>query len=196
MKTHANVTEEEFERLLAWLGHTRDTAADRYESIRQGLITVFVNRRCLDAEDLADETINRVAKRLKDLGDKYQGNPERYFYGVAKKIFLEYTRQKRLLVVPSLPQNAPDEETEAYHDCLDECLERLTVENRNLILNYYGEKERRTIGWRKRLREGMVINAGALRARTFRIRAKLEICVRRCLAEKQGRNGTGVNLIE
>lgn len=193
MKTHSNVTEEEFERLLAWLGDTPDAAAQRYESIRQGLITVFVNQHCLDAEDLADETINRVAKKLKELIGSYEGSPERYFYGVAKKVLLEYTRQKPPPVIP--PPSEPDEEAEAYHDCLDMCLERLTAENRDLILTYYDEKRRRKIVSRQRLREQMSLKPGALRARIFRIRATLKKCVRQCLAEKQGRNDTEVNLI-
>jgi DNA-directed RNA polymerase specialized sigma24 family protein len=194
MKTHSNVTEEEFDRLLAWLGGTTDAAAQRYESIRQGLISFFVNRRCIDAEDLADETIDRVAKKLKDLTGSYEGTPERYFYGVAKKVFLEYTRQKHPPVITP-PPDEPDEEIEAYHDCLDACLERLTAENRNLILTYYGEKRRRKIVSRQRLREQMSLKPGALRARTFRIRATLEKCVRQCIAEKQERNNTGANLI-
>ena len=194
MKTHSNVTEEEFDRLLAWLGDTPEIAAHRYESIRQGLIMVFISRQCMDAEDLADETIDRVAKKLKDIADNYEGSPERYFYGVAKKVFLEYTRQKLPPVVVPPPEE-PDEETEAYHDCLDACLERLTPENRNLILDYYGEKKRHKIASRKNLREQMSLKAGALRARTFRIRATLEKCVRQCLAEKQERNDTKANLI-
>jgi RNA polymerase sigma factor (sigma-70 family) len=195
MKTHSNVTEEEFGRLLAWLGDTPDIAAQRYESIRQGLIMVFISRQCMDAEDLADETIDRVAKKLKEIADHYKGSPEPYFYGVAKKVFLEYTRQNRHPVaVPPTP-DAPDEETEAYYNCLDDCLERLTPENRNLILAYYGEKKRHKIASRKNLREQMSLKAGALRARTFRIRTTLEKCVRHCLAEKQERNNTGANLI-
>ena len=195
MKTHSNVTQEEFERLLAWLGDTPEAAALRYESIRQGLITVFIGRHCMDAEDLADETIDRVAKKLKDLAESYKGNPERYFYGVAKKVFLEYTRQKPVPVALPAPPKEPDMEAEAYHDCLDKCLELLPPENCDLILAYYGEKKRLKIIWRRKLREQMSLKPGALRARTFRIRATLEKCVRQCMAEKQERNDTGENLI-
>lgn len=193
MKTHSNLTEEEFNQLLAWLGPTPDAAAERYESIRHGLIIVFVNRHCPDAEDLADETINRVAKKVKDLAGHYEGDPVRYFHGVAKKVFLEYTRQKHPPAPP--PPNTPDAEAEAYHDCLDACLERLTPENRKLILTYYGEKRRRKIASRRKLREQMSLKPGALRARTFRIRAALETCVRQCLAQNSERNSTGANLI-
>lgn len=195
MKTHSNVTEEEFKRLLAWLGGgDPDDGARRYETIRRGLITVFIGRRCPDAEDLADETIDRVAKKLVDLADGYTGDPARYFYGVAKKVLLEYTRQKPPPIAAP-PSGGPDPQTEADLDCLDACLERLTTENRDLILSYYGDKKRRKADSRERLRRQLSLRAGALRARTFRIRAALEKCVRQCLAERQERNNTGANLI-
>lgn len=195
MKTHSNVTEEEFNRLLAWLGGGDDgDGARRYETIRRGLISVFLTRRCADAEDLADETINRVAKKLEAIADGYEGDRERYFYGVAKKVFLEYVNRKPPpAVTPPSPE--PDAQTEASLDCLDVCLESLTAENRELILDYYGDKKRRKADSRQRLREQLSLKAGALRARTFRIRATLEKCVRQCLAERRERNGTGANLI-
>jgi DNA-directed RNA polymerase specialized sigma24 family protein len=181
MKTHSNLTEEQFRRLLAWLGPDADAAGERYEFIRQGLITFFVNRRCLDAEDLADETINRVAEKLEWLADSYEGEPERYFYGVAKNVFLEYVRRKRLPDSAARPPDAPAPLTEVYHACLEACLKRLTPENRELILAYYAAKTQKA-GARRKLREQLSINAGALRARTFRVRAMLEKCVRDCMA--------------
>ena len=87
MKTHSNLTEEEFRRLIDWLGPDDATAGARYEFIRQGLILFFVHRQCLDAEDLTDETINRVAKKLEKLAVSYEGERVRYFHGVAKKVF-------------------------------------------------------------------------------------------------------------
>lgn len=195
MKTRSNITEEEFNLLLAWLGGDGpDDGARRYESIRQGLIMVFLSRRCADAEDLADETIDRVARKLGAIVESYEGDPARYFYGVAKKVFLEYTKQKPPPVAPP-PAVAPDPQTEAYLDCLDSCLEGLTAENRELILSYYGDKKRRKADSRQLLREKLSLKAGALRARTFRIRAALEKCVRQCLVEWRERNNTGANLI-
>jgi DNA-directed RNA polymerase specialized sigma24 family protein len=195
MKTHSNITEEELNRLLGWLGGGHpDEGARRYETIRRGLITVFISRRCQDAEDLADETIDRVAKKLGDIADSYVGDPARYFYGVAKKVVLEYTRQKLPPVAP-VPTGEPGPQEEPDLDCLDACLERLTAENRELILSYYGDKKRRKSDSRERLRRELSLKAGALRARTFRIRAALEKCVRQCLAERQESNNSGANLI-
>jgi DNA-directed RNA polymerase specialized sigma24 family protein len=180
MKTHSNLTEEELRKLIEWLGPDDATAGGRYEFIRQGLILFFVHRQCLDAEDLADETINRVAKKLKELAGHYEGEPVRYFHGVAKKVFLEYVRRPPpRRAEPHVEERDPRDE--AYHNCLDECLGRLTSENRELILAYYDAMTKNAAA-RKSLRERMNLNAGALRARTFRVRAALEKCVRECIA--------------
>ena len=48
--------------LLEWLDPNLDLAGEKYEEIRRGLIKIFGYRGCSDAEGLADETINRVAR--------------------------------------------------------------------------------------------------------------------------------------
>ncbi len=58
------LTQAALDSLLAWLDPDRDRAGAKYEAIRTRLIKVFVCRGCPEAEDLADETINRVASKL------------------------------------------------------------------------------------------------------------------------------------
>ena len=89
-----------FEQFLFWLGPDPESAARKYEVIRDRLIMMFRARRCVFAEDLADTTFERVARKLTDLTTGFTGDPARYFYGVAKKVFLEYqhelmTKRKR-----------------------------------------------------------------------------------------------------
>ena len=55
---------------------------------------MFVSKGFSDAEDLADETINRVAKKLPEIQDTYVGEPARYFHGVARYILREMMRRK------------------------------------------------------------------------------------------------------
>ena len=64
MRTDVGLTKEEFDELLSWLDTDPDRAGEKYEAIRHRLITIFLNRQCYEAEDLADETINRVAKKV------------------------------------------------------------------------------------------------------------------------------------
>ncbi len=100
MKKEWFLTQEAFDALLAWLDPDREAAALKYETVRLRLIKIFACRGCSEAEDLADETINRVTSKLPEIQASYTGEPARYFYGVANKIHLEYTRRKP---VPPLP---------------------------------------------------------------------------------------------
>ena len=102
-KSKADLTREALDRLLHWLDRDRDRAGQRYEQIRSGLIEVFLCRGAVDQEELADETINRVAGKVQEIADNYVGDPTLYFYGVAKMVYLEYSRRK--LVAPHPPPN-------------------------------------------------------------------------------------------
>ena len=50
--------QEMFDRFLFWLDPNREEAAIKYEAIRRKLIKIFTCRGCIDAEDLADVTID------------------------------------------------------------------------------------------------------------------------------------------
>ena len=78
-----DLTQENFDQLLAWLDPNREQAGRRYEDIRRKLVKIFVSRGCIIAEELADETINRVAMKVHEIVDTYTGDPALYFYGVA-----------------------------------------------------------------------------------------------------------------
>jgi hypothetical protein len=84
------ITQEDFDKLLDWLGADRDSAAVNYEKIRTRLIKIFTCRGCGEADDLADETINRVAAKVANIADSYSGDPALYFDGVAQKVHLVY----------------------------------------------------------------------------------------------------------
>ena len=59
-----SLTSEDFDGLLAALNSDSDRAGQMYQDIRDHLIRIFVWRGCSEAEDYADETINRVARKL------------------------------------------------------------------------------------------------------------------------------------
>lgn len=60
---HGNAREaERFDNLLRLLDLDRDVAGDKYERLRRKLIKFFEWNACFPAEDLADETFDRVGK--------------------------------------------------------------------------------------------------------------------------------------
>lgn len=174
------ITQEQFDSLLSWLDHNRDLAGGKYETIRSGLVRIFVSKGFNDAEDLADETINRVMTRLPKISANYGGPPACYFYGVARNVIRESARRREIAcgLIELRVESEPERSEE--HDCLEHCLDRLPISKRNLILDYYLYEGRRKIEHHKRMAEQLRITEGAIRNRAFQIRATLEKCVRQC----------------
>jgi DNA-directed RNA polymerase specialized sigma24 family protein len=184
MGRQADITQDTFDKFLTWLDSDRDQAGTKYEDIRRRLIKIFVCRGCPSGEDLADETINRVIRKMPELADGYSGDPVAYFYGVARNVHLEHVRKRQ----PSLPLPAPDppEKKEREYECLERCMNVLTTENRDLMLGYYKEEKRAKIVHRKELADRHGIALNALRIRAFRIRTGLQGCVENCLQLEGG----------
>jgi DNA-directed RNA polymerase specialized sigma24 family protein len=181
MNRQSYLTQASFDAFLAWLDTDRDQAGRKYEDIRRRLIKIFTCRGRPDAEELADETINRVTLKAPDLIKDYVGDPALYFYGVAQKVFLESVRKRpRVLVPPPAPES---EELERELECLERCMERLPERNRELVLEYYQDDKGAKIDRRKELAQRLGIAQNALRIRAHRIRLSLEQCVRGCLEQ-------------
>lgn len=181
MKKESVLTQEFFDLLLGWLDSDREQAGLKYESIRLRLIKIFACRGCGEAEDLADEAINRVCSKVKEIEATYKGDPALYFYGVANKLHLEYLRRSHPKPLPSpLPVDTA-EDREAELECLDRCVAELSSENRDLVLRYYAEEKHAKIEDRKRLADELGLAINALRIRAHRIRLALQRCVSHCL---------------
>ena len=183
MKKEWVLTQESFDKLLAWLDPSREQAGKRYEEIRRRLIKIFTCRGCVEADSLADETINRVTQKMQTLAESYTGDPALYFYGVAHKVHLEYLRRKPAPALPPPPLDSSDE-IEREYDCLERCMQQLTPDNRELVLQYYQEEKQAKINHRKQLAEQLGIALNALRIRAHRIRATLHQCVQNCLEQR------------
>jgi RNA polymerase sigma factor (sigma-70 family) len=191
MKNRPVVTQQAFDQLLNWLDTDRDCAGSKYEKIRTRLIKIFTCRGCADADDLADETINRVTAKLSEIAESYSGDPALYFYGVAQNVHLEYSRKKPLIQQTSQLEREPGgqtpwpsepvEDVEQEYACLEKCMDDLPPENRRLVLEYYQEEKRAKIDHRRMLADQLGIALNALRIRAHRIRSQLQQCVESCL---------------
>jgi DNA-directed RNA polymerase specialized sigma24 family protein len=180
------LTQESFELLLRWLDIDREIAGQKYEKIRLRLIRVFTGRGCFEAEQLADETINRVTYKLPNLINSYIGEPALYFYGVANKLHLEWLRkEKKKKSIYLTTADHGKSASELEYDCLENCLDILPADHRSLIIEYYREEKRAKIEHRRRLAESFTITVGALQIKTCRIRAGLLKCLKNCIASKR-----------
>lgn len=166
---------------MAWLDPDREIAGQKYEVIRAGLIRIFVSKGFSDAEDLADETINRVAKRLPEIRESYVGDPVRYFHGVARFIIREMIRRKEVAVEVVPVFSGETEVHSDEYDCLLKCLRFLPADKRDLILDYYVYDGRDKIAQHRRMAEELGITEGALRGRAHHIRGTLEKCIQQCI---------------
>lgn len=189
MRKDRVLTQDAFDKLLDWLDSDRVSAAAKYEAIRARLIKMLTFRGCAEAEDLADETIDRVAGKLASLTERYHGDPAFYFYNVAQKIHLEHLRRAKqhqsVQFNPSRISSSGSNDDEQEYECLERCLAGLSADKRELVLSYYQQEERAKYH-RKRLAHQAGIAIGALRIRAHRIRLLLGDCVQKCLEHEPG----------
>ena len=184
-----------FEKLLAALGPEREQAGETYERIRQRLLRFFEWRRADCPEDLTDRTIDRVGKRLEGGDTIRASDPAAYFYGVARNVLKEHwsEKKKEMSAVSRLTERTPvdqDPESERRFRCLEECLEALAPENRDLVLGYYVGRGIEKIENRRRIAARLGVAPNTLRIRVHRLRGRLEECVERCIGGSSGRNGS------
>jgi RNA polymerase sigma factor (sigma-70 family) len=196
------LTQNAFDQLLTHLDSDREQAADRYEHLRQMLITFFEFRGSLHPEEQADETINRVARRMSEGQEINASSIETYAYAVARNIWRECIAEPHRVValLNELPLDiqshqsphelkihaAERDKLERRLDCLERCVQALPPQQRELITSYYqGEREAK-IKNRKELAEALGIPLNALRIRASRLRDRIEECVRACLEQSSG----------
>jgi DNA-directed RNA polymerase specialized sigma24 family protein len=183
------ITREQFDSLLDWLDSDRERAGERYKSIHKRLIKIFMGRGSPAPEELADETMNRVARLASKVRPTYTGDPAHYILSVARFIFMESLHKNKVpsigKLLPPVKTDVKADEDDSVYACLEECLSKLPANDRELVLNYYREEKQAKIDGRKRLAEQMGLAMNALRIRAFRIRAALQDCVEGC-REREG----------
>ena len=189
------LTASAFERLLVRLDSDPTRAASAYEALRLSLTRFFDWRGAHFPDECADETLNRLARRL-DEGAAV-GDLRSFALGIARLVRLERARSP-LARQDELDEQrlgpAPPGDSEAnprLHDCLDSCLASLPSDARTLILEYYQDQRRQKIDRRVRLAAQLGLSANALRSRAQRVRDRLERCVRTCVASPSGDTNPG-----
>lgn len=182
------LTKLAFNRLLEWLDDGVDSHGETYLEMRRRLVSYFDRRNRPSADELADETLNRIGRTLEKTGAIATTPPARYCYVVARFVLLEDFRgQYRHAPFDEERGEAssrhgdlldgPDDGQEERLECLDVCLKTLKPDQRELIVEYYRDARRQKIERRRDLAKRLGISMNALGIRACRIRDALEACV-------------------
>lgn len=186
MKISQEFAKENFDKVLEWLSTDRDEAGARFENIRDGLIRYFRLKGCHDAETLADESMNRVIKRIDTLDLTTGASKPSIFYGFARNVFREFIRFEKNRTIQlneelkqTLVGSVMFSENPAI-DCLRECVSHLDILDGKLIVDYYIEVGQSKVSARQQLALHNELTIGALHTRIHRIKGILRPCVEKC----------------
>ena len=191
MGSGSDLTKDQFDSLLAWLDSDREIAGAKLLRICASLERFFSLKGALETSSLADETVNRVAMRLGELGSDKTLNPPMVFWGFARNVFLESLPEIKRAKLSSdsnyllrLYVEHTGDEIEDKHRCLEVCLSKLSDEDSEMIQNYYNYDPGRRRETRRTVADKLSISIGNLQVRVFRIRELLKKCIKKCISEK------------
>lgn len=180
-----------YDILLRRLDADQQRAAEQYEVLRRKLVFYFARHDCPFPEDLADETLHRVARRFGEAEGNFITNLVDYCFGVAKNIRHEQRRGPERHREEMPPEThlvgsfdverslLEREEDRRRLEILMTCLRRLPDDERELIESYYHDEDHAQTAQREKLARHLKLTLGSLRSAAHRIRQKLERCARR-----------------
>jgi DNA-directed RNA polymerase specialized sigma24 family protein len=190
-------TKDAFRQFLLWLDEGAESNGEKYLEIRRRLVLYFDRKNCLTPDELADETLSRVAGKLQEQGKITDLSPAHYCYVTARFVYLEHLRRpehkqrsleqladssdaqfERSASGGAFVLQGKEDKKEERLDSLERCLNSLAPADRDLILEYYRGEGATKIESRRRLAERLGLSMNALSIRACRIRTKLEECVR------------------
>jgi DNA-directed RNA polymerase specialized sigma24 family protein len=176
---------QEFTAFVEWLDGGVDSGGRSYVEMHARLVAYFARKGCQGPDELADETLSRVARRLNEEGTITDVLPAQYCYIVARFVLLEHFRspdRQQTAVLFDVRDRGPDadvERRERLLSRLDACLGRLTVTERDLIVAYYAGDGTSRIGARRDLAATLGLTPNALTIRASRLRERLRSCMAR-----------------
>jgi RNA polymerase sigma factor (sigma-70 family) len=156
--------------------------------VRRKLSCFFSARGCPDAEDLAIETMLRVAGKCREVDSSGYADRTGYFYGVARNVLHEWQRgasadaegresfRAELARFP-VPDARAWDEKERVQRALNRCLSRLEARARDMILGYYREEGGARVAHHKALAAEFGRSVNSLRIEVHRIRKTLRECL-------------------
>lgn len=191
----ASFSAEGFASLLAKLGDTPREAGERYERLRSKLIFFFARRQLPLPEDLADDAMDCLGRRLSEGLDI--SSVDAFALGIARHIAQEQVtiaNQTRTVDtaffddIPAFSLTSSEKERIVNLDqrieAFERCMRRLPSREIQLLKSYYLDSPGDRVSVRLSLAKRMAISQGTLRQRVFLIRRSLVECVTVSLQKK------------
>lgn len=176
-----SLTSEALEKLLNAFSDDQTSAATAYAELRDSLVRFFQLRGLSDADEAADETLDRIPERI----NQNTKNEDVKFiaFSIAKFVFLETIRkeQKQKAAANGYYEKLPVPrllgETDGFEPLRD-CFKSLYDRERALLLEYFADlPPDRLAAHRQRMADREQMDLNALRNRISRLRRRLEDCV-------------------
>ncbi|MHB8310867.1 MAG: RNA polymerase sigma factor [Metallibacterium sp.] len=193
-KIRWTLDQRSLDKLLIVFHPDREQASLAYEALRERLIRFFEWNHADTPQELADETLDRLARRLSAYEDEIL-DPAKFAVGIARLLVKEYWREKerREAALATMAESYPDSAKlgleSAYQEermaALEQCLQAMPGSSRILIERYFSAESRAQIQQRQRLAEEYGISTNALRNRVMRIRVELQESFLLLLSEKK-----------
>lgn len=180
------LTQEAFDLLLSKLHPDPDVAGEKYILLYLRLVGFFQVRRCSAAEELADETLNRVAQKIAEGQDPQ--NLMAFCYGFARWVWVEHRKKyaNRQVDLDEAPPTVfrGDEEIDLKEKkaVFEKCLQKLPPAEAQMLIEYWYHDELSHSDARREMALRLGLSPTALRIKIHRIKAKIEDCL-----EKIGR---------
>jgi DNA-directed RNA polymerase specialized sigma24 family protein len=181
---------ETLKELLALLHPDEAQAAVEYQNLHQRLSRFFEWNNAQDPAALADEALDRLAKRAAESSmEEGVRNVSAFALGVARHLLQEEARRQLKMVEISRHWEAMESarsqepESEILDEALQLCLGKMKPERRRLIEAYYSFSGSEKIKMHQQLAAAEGLSLNALRNRALRTRQELETCIRKQLGK-------------
>lgn len=176
------LTSKSFAKLLTALSADEAEAAVLYTKLRDSLVRYFELKGISEANEAADETLDRIPERI--ASDTKSEEVNYIAFSVARYIFLEKIREEKKRTVAadgfhlkSGTSREADERNE--FDALRECFKSLYDDERKLLAEYFADLSAGELfEHRQKLAQREGIGMNNLRNKISRLRRRLEDCVK------------------
>ena len=163
----------DYDRLFTLLEPGSPSPESGFQLCRLKLIKFFSWRWCPDPANLADETIVRLLKNVKQGHMTASEKPYKYVYAIALNVYREHRRELEKHPLVSYDDAVTTWVPESSDGCRELCLKKLPNDKLELLNQYY-------LLDREELAGKLELSLNALRLRIHRIKEDLRNCCEDC----------------